>query len=207
MNSTVSLFNNSNHLIISPVADVVFQNTITERIELYDASWWWQYQLIFHCFWGDNTDVLLGGGGNERRVSGTPIGNAKILRQIRRDLNRYLRNCIESVSNVLELTGQSRGVLGVSIEDPRTSMTPFLPGPPTPAPSFSGSPALYATSAPSAAYLGGSFGHSLDLGEPTFQFPLNTKSWVREIQHRRIIFTYFSTTIANAQLNAIFHLR
>jgi hypothetical protein len=107
-------------------AEVVFQSGVATAINNLDASVWYQYQFIFHCFYG-NADPTQ---------RGQPIVDPNALRRIRQLLNQYLRDGIALVNEVFDFRERSCGVLGVAIEDPRYATPPFQDGPPTPAPTW-----------------------------------------------------------------------
>lgn len=139
--------------------DVFLQITNAKKIKTFDAYWWWKYEMRFFCFMRDSGPLL----------------NHEILYGIENDLNRNLRN-LSTLLASFQLWERSRGVLGFSVEDPRTAddrgTLPFVPGPPT----------LHPTQSPTAAPndLENTNGQ-LPLGRnsnPTFVMPLNAQAWV-----------------------------
>jgi hypothetical protein len=112
---------------INPIydADVIFQFVISEQIQTLGASWWYQYQFVFHCFYG-NADT---------RKVGHIVKDADMLRVVKQNLNQYLREGVELV-NLFELRQLSYGVLGLAVEDPRYADVPFQDGPPTQPPTL-----------------------------------------------------------------------
>lgn len=126
-------------------ASIVFQYvTATQVKNNNDVSWWFQYQLVFFCFYGSaHQDKVRQPITKYDMVSitttnGTSSTKSNIykLRSIEQRLNYYLRECIDFV-NLFEIRQLSYGVLGVSVQDPRESTTPFEDGPPTISPTMS----------------------------------------------------------------------
>lgn len=139
-------------------ARVVHQKTISEIIDKTDIeSWWWHYHLIFYCFW---EDVDATKSGQEL------IDDAK-LRKIKQDLNRYLRNGVQMVNSVFQFHELSRGLLGLAVEDPFKSTTPFIDGPATQPPSSTPSytPTEVPTTSPRVI--------------ATYAIPIDAQLWVR----------------------------
>jgi len=141
-------------------AQVVHQDTYAENIRRNDASWWWRYHLIFYCFWGDADPSKTG-----------QLIDETILRKIKVDLYRYLRNGFDTV-RVFGFHEQSHGLLGLAIEDPRTAMIPFVDGPLTDPPTSSPSQ-ISNTNSPRE---NGDFG--VELADPTYASPINARLWV-----------------------------
>jgi hypothetical protein len=113
---------------INPIydADVIFQFVISEQIQTLDASWWYQYQFVFHCLYG-NADT--------QKVGQPIVEDAGMLRVVKQNLNQYLREGVELV-NLFDLRELSYGVLGLAVEDPRYAAVPFQDGPPTQPPTL-----------------------------------------------------------------------
>jgi hypothetical protein len=168
---------------INPVhdAEVIFQYATSEKIKINDANWWYQYQFVFYCFYGN---------AHVKKVGELILDDSKLL-TVKQDLNQYLRQGVELV-NMFEFRESSFGILGLSVEDPRYSTTPFEDGPPTPAPT---SIPTYApngikfdsseTNLPSAAVekknasVGDNFALPLDsFTHTTYTSPIDTQNWV-----------------------------
>lgn len=167
-----ALFNGSNrHPNPAFQAEVVLQNTTTQIVQRHDASWWWSYQIIFYCFWGN---------ANPRK-SGQPLMNNTTLRKVEQDLNRYLREGIE-IFDSFDFPVLSRGILGLSVIDPRDSATPFQDGPPTEPPKSTPShtPDGFVPVPPTDAEdkkTRGSFSNTLL--HSTYSTPIDSHFWVR----------------------------
>ena len=112
-------------------AQIIFQYVVSNKIKEGEASWWYQYQFIFYCFYGN---------AHVNRV-GQPILNTDFdtnrndnvtlkIKTVQQRLNHYLRYGIDII-NVFNIQSASYGILGISIEDPTYSRTPFIDGPPT----------------------------------------------------------------------------
>ena len=165
-------------------AEVVFQEVLATNIWRDLATYWWRYDFIFYCYWGElwKPDRI-----------GQPLDDPATLRQIQSDLNRSLRRGLQLIDNAFNLWEQSTGVLGLSHIDPTTVDDPFADFLSTQAP-FS-TPAPTSTPAPSVFGEGdavtnmpvnigrGSIdpgtGTTIDLDpEVTFQTPLDNQLWV-----------------------------
>lgn len=103
-------------------AEIIHQRTIPSEIKHNPASWWWRYDFIFYCYWGELNET----GFNRNNESfGSPINDALTLDTIKNDLKKYLGEGLETLS-VFDFHESSHGLLGMSQEDPRYSATPFI---------------------------------------------------------------------------------
>lgn len=176
----------------------MLQQSVSNSIDQSDASWWWEYQFIFHCFYGNRYPDAL---------AGQPLLEATALQNVRHELTGLLRHGVAQVNYIFEFRELSVGLLGLAVEDPRSSGTPFVDGPPTPPPT-----AMPTSALPNdAVYPGGSGGGdqhqqqpqppptampttttasttaagrprgSFDspLRDPTFAKPIDVQQWVR----------------------------
>lgn len=115
-------------------AILIHNKTYPRRIYRAAASWWWQYDLVFNCFWGRlNKDNL--NRNNEPYFA--PIDDEFVRLKIQTDLKQYLATGIEALS-VFNFEEATHGLFAVSQEDPRYSDDPFrdhpITDPPTEAP-------------------------------------------------------------------------
>jgi hypothetical protein len=118
---------------INPVIDaqVVFQFVTATQIKNDDDSWWYQYQFLFYCFYGNAHPNLVGQPilNTDVDVASENQRTLKLL-SVQQRLNYYLRKGVDIV-NSFQFRQLSLGVLGISMEDPTHSTTPFEDGPPT----------------------------------------------------------------------------
>lgn len=102
-------------------AILVHNTTIPYKILQNDASWWWQYNIIFDCYWGAlNQDNF----SRFNASVGSKIEDEITLQKIQLDLKRYLAQGIDTL-NLFGIQEASHGLLALSQEDPRESDTPF----------------------------------------------------------------------------------
>lgn len=151
---------------------LVHQQTDPKSIYLNQSSWWWQYDLIFLCYWGSGNATNI-----NRNFSsiGSPISDKSTLNKIQVDLKRYMAQGVESLAG-LGIPEATRGLIALSQENPLNSDTPFVDHPitnfPTGAPTWgTGAPSMPAASS--------------DLKnlavENTYSKPIDPLLWVRQV--------------------------
>jgi hypothetical protein len=127
-------------------AQVIFQYVVVNRIEQKDASWWYHYQFIFYCFYGNAHRDLV--GKPILKTDYDPIKNDNVtlkLKSVQQRLNYYLRYGVDII-NGFNIRSLSYGILGISVTDPKRSDIAFVDGPPTlpptPPPSYDTDPSI-----------------------------------------------------------------
>ena len=121
-------------------AQIIFQYVVSNKIKEHEASWWYEYQFIFYCYYGNAHINRVGKPILKTDLDNIKKDNGRLkLNSVRQRLNYYLRYGIDII-NVFNIQPLSYGILGISIEDPTYSLTPFIDGPPTlpptPSPSY-----------------------------------------------------------------------
>jgi hypothetical protein len=102
-------------------AMLVHNKTIPLDIIHNPSSWWWKYDIVFDCYWGERNQDNF--NRNNSSV-GSKIEDEITLRKIELDLKRYLALGIDTL-NLFRIQEASHGLLALSQEDPRKSDTPF----------------------------------------------------------------------------------
>jgi hypothetical protein len=102
-------------------AMLVHNKTIPNDIVHNPASWWWKYDMVFDCYWGERNHENFNRNNSD---VGSKIDDEVTLRKIELDLKRYLAQGIDTL-NLFGIQEASRGLLALSQEDPRESDTPF----------------------------------------------------------------------------------
>lgn len=147
-------------------ADVVLQQIIPTKLRVDLANYWWRYELIFECYWGD-----------AYQKQGDPIFEPDMILQIKQELNQYLRLAIQIFSTSFDIYYLSHGILGVSWEDPTTADEPFglnfATKAPTPSPVSSRDNFNVPTFSPTpeAIIIGNE--------KATYRSPIDAQFWVR----------------------------
>jgi hypothetical protein len=104
---------------------LIHQLTNPQKIYSNQSSWWWQYDLIFLCFWGDGNRS----GFHRDDVSvGAPINDEQVFQKIQWTLKKYLAEGFGSLSD-MGIREATRGLLAFSQENPINSDTPFIDHP------------------------------------------------------------------------------
>lgn len=100
---------------------MVLQDVVTTQIGPdsvhFRGSYWWRYELVFHCFWGSRN--------RSSNLIGQPIQDTAVLQRVRRDLKGHLQTGVQLITDAFDMHELSHGVLGLSLQDPLTSDDPF----------------------------------------------------------------------------------
>lgn len=100
---------------------LVHNKTIPVVIIHNPASWWWKYDIVFDCYWGERNQDNF---NRNNASAGSKIDDEIALRKIELDIKRYMAQGIDTL-NLFGIQEASHGLLALSQEDPQESDTPF----------------------------------------------------------------------------------
>jgi hypothetical protein len=76
-------------------AMLVHNKTIPNDIVHNPASWWWKYDMVFDCYWGERNHENFNRNNSD---VGSKIDDEVTLRKIELDLKRYLAQGIDTLN-------------------------------------------------------------------------------------------------------------
>jgi hypothetical protein len=104
------------------VAKVVLANANEGEIRRSKSSWWWEYRLVFECVYGPAVNSLP---PDQNITAGADIIDIALKQRIRDDVDREIQT-LGYIMQVVDLHGNSRGILGFAVDDPRITSPPFV---------------------------------------------------------------------------------
>jgi hypothetical protein len=79
-------------------------------------SWWWEYRFVFGCEYGN---------GLPDKKPGDPVTNPTLKQDIQDEISREIQT-LGYILQPFRIYERSRGVVGISIDDPRKTDPPFV---------------------------------------------------------------------------------